>query len=98
MPGGCCARSCHRGEPVFSHDYYSRGLFFDDEACVHQPCDIRLVGLHCTAGYILGVDPTEAPPRIATNDTHEKPSYSGPVRVQSKRAVMRTGNSSQMLI
>ncbi len=31
----------------------------------HQPCDFRLVGLHRTAGYILGVDPTEEPPRIA---------------------------------
>jgi autotransporter strand-loop-strand O-heptosyltransferase len=47
---------------------YSIGLFFDDEACVHQPCDFRLVGLHRTAGYILGVDPTEAPPRIEIED------------------------------
>ena len=30
-----------------------------------QPCDFRFVGLHRTAGYILGVDPTEVPPRIA---------------------------------
>jgi autotransporter strand-loop-strand O-heptosyltransferase len=44
---------------------YSMGLFFDDEACIHQPCDFRLVGLHRTAGYILGVDPTEVPPHIA---------------------------------
>ena len=44
---------------------YNLGLFFNDEACVHQPCDFRLVGLHRTAGYILGVDPTEVPPRIA---------------------------------
>src|SRR5271156_1373261 len=38
---------------------YSMGLFFDDDDHVHQPCDFRLVGLHRTAGYILGVDPTE---------------------------------------
>jgi autotransporter strand-loop-strand O-heptosyltransferase len=44
---------------------YSIGLFFDDDDRVHQPCDFRLVGLHRTAGYILGVDPTEAAPRIA---------------------------------
>lgn len=47
---------------------YSMGLFFDDEACIHQPCDFRLVGLHRTAGYILGVDPTEVAPRIAMQD------------------------------
>jgi autotransporter strand-loop-strand O-heptosyltransferase len=47
---------------------YSMGLFFDDKDSVHQPCDFRHVGLHRTAGYILGVDPTEAPPRIALAD------------------------------
>ena len=47
---------------------YSMGLFFDDKDCVHQPCDFRHVGLHRTAGYILGVDPTEVPPRIALAD------------------------------
>jgi len=44
---------------------YSIGLFFDDAECIHQPCDFRLVGLHRTAGYILGVDPSEVPPQIA---------------------------------
>jgi len=43
---------------------YNLGLFFDDKANVHQPCDFRLVGLHRTSGYILGVDPKEEPPRI----------------------------------
>jgi autotransporter strand-loop-strand O-heptosyltransferase len=47
---------------------YSIGLFFDDRDCVHQPCDFRLVGLHRTAGYILGVDPTEEPPQIVIED------------------------------
>jgi autotransporter strand-loop-strand O-heptosyltransferase len=47
---------------------YSLGLFFDDKECAHQPCDFRQVGLHRTAGYILGVDPTEAPPRLAVPD------------------------------
>ncbi len=47
---------------------YSMGLFFDDKDCLHQPCDFRYVGLHRTAGYILGVDPTEVPPRIAIAD------------------------------
>jgi autotransporter strand-loop-strand O-heptosyltransferase len=47
---------------------YSMGLFFDDKNYVHQPCDFRHVGLHRTAGYILGVDPTEVPPRIVLAD------------------------------
>jgi autotransporter strand-loop-strand O-heptosyltransferase len=47
---------------------YSMGLFFDDKDYIFQPCDFRLVGLHRTAGYILGVDPTETPPRIALAD------------------------------
>ena len=47
---------------------YSMGLFFDDKDCVHQPSDFRFVGLHRTAGYILGVDPTEIPPRIVLED------------------------------
>ncbi len=58
-------------EEVDAERYYATyciGLFFDDKDCVYQPCDFRYVGLHRTAGYILGVDPTEAPPRIALDD------------------------------
>ena len=47
---------------------YSIGLFFTDDDHIHQPCDFRQVGLHRTAGYILGVDPTEVPPRIVVPD------------------------------
>jgi len=47
---------------------YLIGLFFDDKDFVRQPCDFRLVGLHRTAGYILGVDPTEEVPRLALPD------------------------------
>jgi autotransporter strand-loop-strand O-heptosyltransferase len=47
---------------------YSLGLFFDDVACNHQPTDFRMVGLHRTAAYILGVDPAEQPARIALPD------------------------------
>jgi autotransporter strand-loop-strand O-heptosyltransferase len=47
---------------------YSLGLFFDDKQLVYQPCDFRHVGLHRTAGYILGVDPTEIAPRIVLDD------------------------------
>jgi autotransporter strand-loop-strand O-heptosyltransferase len=47
---------------------YSIGLFFDDDGCVRQPTDFRQVGLARTAGYILGVDPSDARPRIALPD------------------------------
>jgi autotransporter strand-loop-strand O-heptosyltransferase len=55
-------------EPERFYATYGLGLFFDDKDCVLQPCDFRHVGLHRTAGYILGVDPTEVPPRIALAD------------------------------
>ncbi len=42
---------------------YRIGLFFGgNKDC--QPIDFRQVGLHRTAGHILGVDPTEVPPRL----------------------------------
>ncbi len=47
---------------------YSLGLFFDDAANIWQPTDFRHVGLHRTAGYILGVDPTEEPARVVLAD------------------------------
>jgi autotransporter strand-loop-strand O-heptosyltransferase len=47
---------------------YSLGLFFDDAEFTHQPTDFRQVGLHRTAGYILGVDPAEEAPRLAQPD------------------------------
>jgi len=47
---------------------YAVGLFFTDKDCIHQPTDFRHVGLHRTAGYILGVDPHEEPPRLAIPD------------------------------
>ncbi|WP_431825395.1 autotransporter strand-loop-strand O-heptosyltransferase [Burkholderia sp. F1] len=47
---------------------YRIGLFFGDEANIHQPTDFQLVGLHRTAGYILGVDPAEERPKIDVPD------------------------------
>ena len=47
---------------------YSLGLFFDDAVCEWQPTDFRVVGLHRTAGYILGVDPVEEAPLLAPRD------------------------------
>ena len=51
---------------------YSLGLFFEDTANVWQPTDFRHVGLHRTAGHILGIDPAEQPPRLALPD-HSRP-------------------------
>jgi autotransporter strand-loop-strand O-heptosyltransferase len=47
---------------------YCLGLFFNDAAGEWQPTDFRHVGLHKTAGYILGVDLTEEAPRLALSD------------------------------
>jgi autotransporter strand-loop-strand O-heptosyltransferase len=55
-------------DPKRYYATYSIGLFFDDKDCVHQPCDFRHVGLHRTAGYILGVDPAEQPPVLGIPD------------------------------
>ncbi len=46
--------------------FFQKGLIYDYKDRV--PCDFRFVGLHCAAAYILGVDPTEMPPRIAIPD------------------------------
>ena len=43
---------------------YRVGLFFGGNID-HQPIDFRQVGLHRTAGHLLGVDPKEEPPRLA---------------------------------
>lgn len=54
-------------EEVVAERFYATyriGLFFHDDAHVHQPCDFRLVGLHHTAAFILGVDVDPAPPLL----------------------------------
>jgi autotransporter strand-loop-strand O-heptosyltransferase len=71
-------------KPELYYATYSIGLFFDDSDFVHQPCDFRHVGLHRTAGYILGVDPTEAAPRLSIeNDTPPIPEPYVCIAVQS---------------
>ena len=55
-------------EPERYYATYNIGLFFDDEARIFQPCDFRLVGLHRTAGYILGVDPADEAPKLVIED------------------------------
>jgi autotransporter strand-loop-strand O-heptosyltransferase len=60
-------------EPERYYATYGVGLFFDDKANNLQPCDFRHVGLHRTAGYILGVDPSEVRPRISLPDGDSRP-------------------------
>ena len=58
-------------EEVTPEQYYGTynvGLFFDDDACIFHPVDFRHVGLHRTAGYILGVGPHEEAPKIVSVD------------------------------
>jgi autotransporter strand-loop-strand O-heptosyltransferase len=55
-------------KPETFYATYNIGLFFEDGEHVFQPTDFRHVGLHRTAGYILGVDPAEEPARIALKD------------------------------
>jgi autotransporter strand-loop-strand O-heptosyltransferase len=71
-------------KPERYYSTYSLGLFFDDKEGAYQPCDFRHVGLHRTAGYILGVDPSEEPPRIfLTDDSRPIPEPYVCVAVQS---------------
>jgi autotransporter strand-loop-strand O-heptosyltransferase len=46
--------------------YFQNGTIFDHNDRV--PCDVRHVGPHRAAGYILGVESTEVPPKIALDD------------------------------
>ncbi len=54
--------------PSRAYASYCIGLFFDDQEFIHQPIDFRHVGLHRTAGHILGVDPAEQQPLLALAD------------------------------
>jgi len=65
---------------------YNVGLFFGGDTD-HQPYDFRQVGLHRTAGLILGLeDVTDEPPRVDLS--HER-------RIQEKYAVIAAQASSQ---
>lgn len=71
-------------QPERYYATYSMGLFFDDKDHNFQPCDFRHVGLHRTAGYILGVDPAEQPPRLKlTDDSRPIPDPYVCIAVQS---------------
>ena len=63
-----CFLSHDQVDPADYYATYCMGLFFDDADHVWQPTDFRFVGLHRTAGYILGVDPAESAPRLALPD------------------------------
>ena len=64
---------------------YYMGLFFRGDVD-HQPIDFRYIGLHRTAGYILGVDPKDEPPRF---------NLSAPRKIKEKYVVIAAQSSSQ---
>jgi len=64
---------------------YYMGLFFKGDVD-HQPIDFRYIGLHRTAGYILGVDPKDEPPRF---------NLSAPRKIKEKYVVIAAQSSSQ---
>lgn len=64
---------------------YFMGLFFQGDVD-NQPIDFRYIGLHRTAGYILGVDPEDCPPRF---------NLSAPRQIKEKYVVIAAQSSSQ---
>lgn len=64
---------------------YYMGLFFKGDVD-HQPIDFRYIGLHRTAGYILGVDPSDEPPRF---------DLSAPRKIREKYVCIAAQSSSQ---
>jgi autotransporter strand-loop-strand O-heptosyltransferase len=55
-------------DPSRYYATYHLGVSFREGGQAFQPCDHRLVGTHRVAAYALGVDPADAPPRIALAD------------------------------
>jgi len=75
-------------EETLNHPTYAcyyLGLFFKGNDS-HQPSDFRYVGLHRTAGYILGVDPADEPPRLKAP---------GPRKIQEPYVCIAAQSSSQ---
>lgn len=64
---------------------YYLGLFFRGDVD-HQPCDFRYIGLHRTAGYILGVDPGDERPRF---------NLSAPRKIEEPYVCIAVQSSSQ---
>ncbi|QCE33406.1 autotransporter strand-loop-strand O-heptosyltransferase [Acetobacteraceae bacterium] len=52
---------------------YYMGLYFKDETNEFQPDDFRMLGLHRTAGALLGVDLTEEAPKPVIEEPDERP-------------------------
>ncbi len=64
---------------------YYMGLFFKGDVD-NQPIDFRYIGLHRTAGYILGVDPADHAPRF---------DLSAPRKIKEKYVCIAAQSSSQ---
>jgi len=81
----CCTFTEYEEIKHLSYATYHIGLFFNDEVHDWQPSDFRLVGLHRTAAYILGVNPAEVPPRMVPWP-EAKPPIEGPYVVIATQA------------
>ncbi|WP_158906719.1 autotransporter strand-loop-strand O-heptosyltransferase [Burkholderia sp. L27(2015)] len=51
---------------------YHLGIFFPCDDRAHQPVDFRVVGLHKTVGYLLGVTPAEIKPIAKVSDPRRR--------------------------
>jgi autotransporter strand-loop-strand O-heptosyltransferase len=61
-------------EPEHYYATYTVSVYFNKKGVIvdhknYVPCDFRQVGIHRAAGYILGVDPAEVPPKIVLVDS-----------------------------
>ncbi|WP_084490602.1 autotransporter strand-loop-strand O-heptosyltransferase [Asaia astilbis] len=87
----CCSFAEYEEIKHRTYATYHIGLYFHDENHDWQPSDFRLVGLHRTAAHILGVDPEEKPPRIASWPEPRRP-------IENPYVVIATQASSQCKI
>jgi autotransporter strand-loop-strand O-heptosyltransferase len=55
-------------DPAHFYATYTVCLYFNDRDHIGMPCDYQLVGLHHAGAHILGLPPTETPPRLAPGD------------------------------
>ena len=79
-------------QPKDLYASYRLGLFFDDEHHHSQPMDFRLVGLHKTAAYILGVETQEMRPRVILNAPRTIPEPYVCIAVQASTQCKKWNN------
>ena len=61
-------RTAAEVEPERFYATYKVMLYYGDDEHRHQPSDYQLIGLHHAAAYMLGIEPSEDPPRLTIAD------------------------------